>query len=128
MVRGIWIHEDRQRDGERALGWIKPRCGHANLYWGHKTHVKQIDTRCARCGRRVRFNPNKRDRRGKIRQAIWITRSKDTREEIERKVRYLNEISSGNDGGRSPGFLTASELMKEKNARLMGGDSDSDNA
>ena len=124
MVRGIWIHEDRQRDGDRALGWIKPRCGHANLYWGHKTHVKQIDTRCARCGRRVRFNPNKTDRRGKIRQAIWISRSKDTRAEIEAKCAHLNLISNGNDGGGAPAFVTALELMRKKSSSIMGGDSE----
>ena len=124
MVRGIWIHQDRQRDSERALGWIKPRCGHANLYWGHKTHVKQIDTRCARCGRRVRFNPNKTDRRGKIRQAIWISRSKDTRAEIESKCVYLNSISNGNDGGGSPAFVTALELMEKKSSSIMGGESE----
>jgi len=124
MVRGIWIHEDRQRDGERALAWIKARCGHANMYWGHKTRIKQIDTRCARCGRRVRFNPNKTDRRGKIRQAIWIARNKDTRQEIERKVRYLNEFSNGNDGGGSPAFVTALELMEKKSSSIMGGESE----
>jgi hypothetical protein len=124
MVRGIWVHQDRQRDRERALRWIKARCGHANLYWGHKPHVKQIDANCARCGRRVRFNPNKTDRRGKVRQAIWISRPADSRQELESKVHHLNSFSNGNDGGGHEGFVTALELMKNKSPSIIGGKSE----
>ena len=122
MVRGIWVHQDRQRDRERALKWIKARCGHANLYMGYKPRVKQIDAICARCGRRVRFNPNKTDRRGKVRQAIWISRPADSRQELESKVHHINSFSTGNDGGGGEGFITALELMKNKSPSIMEGE------
>lgn len=120
MVQGIWIHQDRQREGERALAWVSARCGHANMYIGHKRHIKQIDTHCVRCGRRVRFNPNKTDRRGKIRQAIWISRPKDSRTELEAKVRHLNKTEFDEDDG----FVTALEFMKTKSSSTMGGESE----
>jgi len=124
MAQGIWIHQDRQRDGDRALAWITPRCGHANLYMGHKPRIKQIDVICARCGRRVRFNPNKTDRRGKVRQAIWISRPKDSRKELEAKVHHLNGLGSNGSEGGGEGLITALEFMKNKSPSLMGGDLD----
>lgn len=123
-MQGIWIHQDRQREGERALAWVTARCGHANLYMGHKARIKQIDVMCARCGRRVRFNPNKKDRRGKIRQAIWISRPKDSRKELEAKVHHLNAISDDSEELFSRGFVTALELMKNKSPSTMGGKSE----
>lgn len=121
MVRGIWIHEDRQRDGERALRWITARCNHANLYWGTKDVIKQVDAICARCGRRVRFNPNRTSgNRGKIRQALWISRPKDSRRELESRVHHLNKT----EFDEHEGFVTALELMKNKSPSIMGGELD----
>ena len=134
MAQGIWIHTDKQRtiDGhlgerrERALRWARGRCQAANVYIGHKDWaVGQVDTRCRRCGVRVRFNLKRRkDSRGSPSQAIWIPRPKDTRSELEAKVSALNKISSGKQGGGDEGFVTALELMKQKRPRTMGGESD----
>jgi len=134
MAQGIWIHNDRQRKKgdllcerrKRAARWIQPQCQHANAYFGYSDSVKQIDTRCSKCGIRVRFNINQRtsDNRGQVSQAIWISRPKDTRAELEAKVHALNNISSGNDGGGGEGFITALELMKNKSPRTMGGELD----
>ena len=133
MAQGIWIHTDRQRMrgsllGERrkrSLRWIQGDCNHANMYIGY-SKVKQVDTRCAKCGIRVRFNLRRRigDDRGSPTQAVWISRPNDTRAELEAKVHGLNKISTGNQGGGHEGFVTALELMKEKRARTMGGELD----
>ena len=61
------------------------------------------------------------DGRGQTSQALWISRPKDTRSELEEKVNDLNKISIGNEGGGHEGFVTALELMKEKRPRTMGG-------
>jgi ribosomal protein L37E len=133
MAQGIWIHTDRQRMNgsllgerrKRALRWIQGYCNHANMYVGHKK-VKQVDTRCAKCGIRVRFNLKRTvcDARGSPTQAVWISRPNDTRAELERKVHGLNNISNGNQRGGHEGFVTALELMKEKRPRTMGGELD----
>jgi len=129
MAQGIWIHTDKQRmrgsllseRRKRALRWKQGDCNFANAYFGHKK-VKQVDTRCRRCGIRVRFNLKKRicDDRGSPSQAIWISRPKDSRSEIEMKVNTINQ----REGGSLEGFTTALELMKEKRPRTMGGELD----
>ena len=108
------------------MRWFQGSCNHANAYFGYSDQVKQVDTRCRKCGIRVRFNLNRRiaDDRGQPTQAIWISRPKDSRAEIEMKVNALNKISTGNEGGGHEGFVTALELMKEKRPRTMGGELD----
>jgi len=134
MAQGIWIHTDKQRmrgsllseRRKRALRWKQGDCNFANAYFGYSDKVKQVDTRCRKCGIRVRFNLNRRiaDSRGQPTQAIWINRPKDSRSEIELKVNALNNYSNGNEGGGHEGFVTALELMKEKRPRTMGGKSE----
>ena len=124
-MKGIWIHQDRQGNRERALRWATPRCNHANMYIGYKDRVKQIDTRCAACGKRVRFTTRLRDladRRGNPSQALWISRPRDTRKELEAKVAYLNGIDMDPSIETRGGFVTALELMKNKSPRTMGGE------
>ena len=125
MAQGIWVHQDRQlmSDGSRrnrALRWNRGRCGHANMYVGYRDRVKQIDTMCARCGVRVRFNPKKKigDGRGQVSQVMWLSMPNATRKELESKVHLLNKIDFDEDEG----FVTALEYMKKKEARLRGGD------
>jgi len=134
MAQGIWIHTDKQRMKGSLLGerrkrssrWIQGDCNHANMYIGYSDSVKQVDTRCSRCGIRVRFNLRRRvcDDRGAPTQAVWLSRPKDTRAELEAKVHALNKLSTRNEGGGHEGFVTALELMNEKLARTMGGKSE----
>tara|TARA_R110002096_G_scaffold304146_3_gene499062 strand:- start:1269 stop:1697 length:429 start_codon:yes stop_codon:yes gene_type:complete len=141
MAQGIWIHTDKQRmrgsllceRRKRALRFKQGDCNFANAYFGYSDKVKQIDTRCRKCGIRVRFNIRKKvgDKRGQVSQAIWISRPKDSRSEIEMKVNAMNHttfglVSNGNDGA-CDGFTTALKLVKEKNPRMMGGESDETN-
>lgn len=127
MAQGIWIHEDRQlmadgRREKRALRWNRGRCRHANMYIGYSDRVKQVDTHCARCGVRVRFNLDRRkgDGRGQVQQVKWIPMPKASRKELEAKVQHLNKIDFNHDEG----FSTALELMKKKSESRMGGDLD----
>lgn len=73
---------------------------------------------CARCGRRVRFNPiqKKGDRRGAVRQALFLAMPNSTRKQIEARATELNRVdrSSRKRGGAGETFVTAQELMKEK--------------
>jgi len=131
MAQGIWIHFDKQtrHNGsrrKRAARWINGRCGHANLYMGYSDTVKQVDTMCARCGVRVRFNLRRRvcDGRGSPTQVLWISRPADSRKELEARVHHLNKISTRTEGGGHEGFVTALELMKNKSPSSMGGKSE----
>ena len=124
MAKGIWIHHDRQLryDGsrsKRAYRHATGRCGHANLYWGYKDNVTQVDARCARCGVRVRFNLRRKiaDERGSKTQVIWMP-SRLPRSELLAKVRAMNGVD---DFDTTEGFSTALELMKKNSQQNRGG-------
>ena len=124
MARGVWIHQDRQGNRDRATAYTKARCNHANTYCGYSDTTKQIDTRCARCGRRVRFNAiqKKGDRRGKVRQALFLSMPKATFQEIKERADELNRVdpSSRKRGGGGETFVTALKLMSEKTTPPVG--------
>jgi hypothetical protein len=118
MVKGVWIHQDRQGNKDRATAYAKATCNHANTYLGYSESVKQVDTMCTRCGRRVRFNPIKRkgDSRGQVSQALFMAMPNSTRKEIEARATHLNTVdrSSRKKGGAGEDFTTALKLMDEK--------------
>jgi hypothetical protein len=116
-MRGIWIHTDKRGEKERALRWAVARCQHANLYIGYKSTVKQIDTRCARCGRRVRFNPNRKagEKRGSPSNAVWMgARTRESNDDLRARVLAMNEIDPRK---LDEGFTTGLELIEDKERR-----------
>ena len=124
MVRGVWVHQDRQGDRDRARAYAKATCNHANTYIGYRERIKQVDTMCARCGRRVRFNPNRKigDGRGKVTQVLFLSMPNSSRSKIEARAKHLNQVDSSTRkrGGGGESFATALELMKEKTTPQVG--------
>lgn len=108
-MRGYWIHHPRKSR------WAPSKCGWYNPYVGYKSTPNRVDVRCRRCGARVQFNPQKKyEKRGKHRQAIFIHKPKWTNDEIVEHCLVENNIIQDFDLTNASGFVTASELMKNK--------------
>lgn len=123
VMDGIWIHHDRMHDrrGRRAAyEYITPRCGYANVYRGRNPTIKQIDTICGGCGKRVRFDPHRlmwKSRRGSIRQVQWLHEGKPRRV-LESIAKELNQID---ESEHTEGFTRASNYSKENRRHQRGG-------
>jgi len=105
-MRGYWIHYARANKNAR------PKCGYYNAYLGYKSSPSRVDVRCRRCGARVQFNPHKKyETRGKHRQAIFISKSKWSDNQI---IAYCLVVNAATPRQRHEGFVTASELIKNK--------------
>lgn len=120
---GIWIHHDRMHDrrGRRAAyEYITPRCGYANVYRGRNATIRQIDTICGGCGKRVRFDPHRlmwKTRRGSIRQVQWLHEGK-SRRDLERIAKIYNEVD---ESEHTEGFTQASNYESQKEPDQRGG-------
>lgn len=111
--RALWTCKS-QRVGKETDGyeWVSrgrlytySGCGKVNLYISRSEHeVKVIDIQCKYCGRRVQFQPFRKNKRGQMRPVHWIPQPP-----MFTNAELIEKMSAAN-GENAHGFKLAKEL------------------